>query len=428
MRNVARPRVSRETRMLLSIALISVGVLWILARFRFPDRPAEPNPVAPVLSQLGRQSALEDVAATISDLTPRVAAWLVVVEASAPPLEGPGRVRPALRLRDDLAITWLGDLTRVLGDAAHLAVPVEARDPASGLAVVRVAAADVPELSNWIPRRVENPRYVLAADVSSQGMSLRPVFLGALYPVASPVWEPAVLWTVPGTIGLEAGTFLFSTGGALVGLVIEREERLTIVPGETLIATANRLLLEGNKLVGWLGVEVLALSPALAAATGASRGVVVTWVAPEGPADGKLRVGDVVETVDDYALETPEHWLARSVRLLPGDMVRLRVRRDHMVREFSVTAGPSTPSTALELGVDMRELRGTGTEVVHVRAGSAAARAGMVAGDIVTSIGGIDAPAPTVVSRTFAKSSQERPLLVAVIRNGARRILVLRKE
>jgi S1-C subfamily serine protease len=233
---------------------------------------------------------------------------------------------------------------------------------------------------------------------------------------------------VPGTIDLEAGTFLFSTGGALVGLVIEREERLAIVPGETLIATANRLLLEGNRQVGRLGVEVQTLSPALAAATGASRGVVVTWVAPEGPADGRLRVGDVIETVDDYALETPEHWLARSVRLLPGDIVRLRVRRDRMVREFSVTAGPSTPSTTLELGIDMRELRGTGTEVVHVRPGSAAARAGMVAGDIVTSIGGIDAPAPTVVSRTFAKASQDRPLLVAVIRNGARRILVLGKE
>jgi hypothetical protein len=337
-------------------------------------------------------------------------------------------VLPALRLRGDLALTWLGDLTGAYGEAILLDVPVEARDPASGITVVRVADADVSELSTWIPRREESPRYVLAAEMSSQGMSLRPVFLGAFYPVASPIWDPAVLWTVPRTSGLDSGTFLFTTDGALVGLLIEREGRLTIVPGETLIATANRLLLEGHRQVGRLGVDVQALSPALATATGAIRGVVVTWVDPEGPVDGMLRVGDVIETIDDYALETPEHWLARSVRLLAGDTVNLRVRRDRMVREFSVTASQSAPSTSLELGLDMRELRGTGTEVVHVRPGSAAARAGMVAGDIVTSIGGIDAPAPAAVSRIFAKASQERPLLVAIIRNGARRILVLGKE
>jgi S1-C subfamily serine protease len=76
----------------------------------------------------------------------------------------------------------------------------------------------------------------------------------------------------------------------------------------------------------------------------------------------------------------------------------------------------------------MRGLPGTGTEVLRVLPGSAAARAGIAAGDIITSIGGIGVPGPAVVSRTFANSSDSQPLLVGVARNGTRRIFVLIKE
>jgi hypothetical protein len=409
------------------IALISVGALWILARFRFPDRPAEPNPVAPVLSQLALRSTLDDMAATIAELTPRIAAWIVIVEA--PGGEPAGRTLPALRLRDELAVTWLRDAPTTWGGAVPPAVPVEARDPASGLTVIRVAAADVPELSIWVPRRVETPRYAVSADVSRQGVSLLPVFLGALYPVASPLWDPAAIWAVPQGTALRAGTFLFTTDAALIGLVIEREGQPTIVPGETLVAAANRLGLEGHRpAAGRLGVDVQALDPMLAAVTGAAMGVVVTWVDPDAPANPLVRAGDVIETIDDYPLETPEHWLERIGRLQPGKTVVLRVRRNRLVREVSVTVGQPTPLRSPELGLTMRGLPGTGTEVLRVLPGSAAARAGIAAGDIITSIGGIGVPGPAVVSRTFANSSDSQPLLVGVARNGTRRILVLIKE
>jgi S1-C subfamily serine protease len=151
-------------------------------------------------------------------------------------------------------------------------------------------------------------------------------------------------------------------------------------------------------------------------------------VDPEAPLNMKVRAGDVIETIDDYALETPEHWLARTGRLQPGDMVVLRVWRDRMAREVSVTVGQSIEARPLELGLTMRELPRVGTEIVRVLPGSAAARAGMADGDIITSIGGIAGPGPALVSRAFAKSSAKQPLLVGVARNGARRLLVLSKE
>jgi hypothetical protein len=408
--------------------VISVVALWILARLRFPDRPVEPNPVAPVLSQLGLRSTFDDAAATIADLGARLAAWLVVVDATGSDSGDQSRALAALRLRGDLAVTWLHDAPTALGGMVTHAVPVEVRDPVSGLAVIRVDAADVPELSIWVPRRVDNPRYLISADASRQGISLRPVFLGALYPVASPIWDPAVIWAVPRATDLEAGTFLFMTDGALVGLVIERDGQPTVVPGETVIATANRLVLEGNRPTGRLGIDVQPLDPVFAAATGATRGVVVTWVDSAAAPDMRVRAGDVIEAIDDHELETPEHWLARTGRLQPGDIVVLRVRRDRMVREISITVGQSIPTSSSELGLTMRDLRGTGTEVVRVLPGSAAARAGIAAGDIITSIGGIGGPGAALVSRLFAKSSAKQPLLVGIARNGARRLLVLSKE
>ena len=47
-----RPRVSRETRLLLTAGLLALAALWLLARARFRDLPATPNPIPAVLTQL----------------------------------------------------------------------------------------------------------------------------------------------------------------------------------------------------------------------------------------------------------------------------------------------------------------------------------------------------------------------------------------
>ena len=61
-----RPKVSRETRRLLTAVLIAILAIWILARIRFPEEQATPNPVAPLLGQLAPRYRFADLA---SDLT-----------------------------------------------------------------------------------------------------------------------------------------------------------------------------------------------------------------------------------------------------------------------------------------------------------------------------------------------------------------------
>lgn len=58
--------------------------------------------------------------------------------------------------------------------------------------------------------------------------------------------------------------------------------------------------------VDGVGVELAPLSPAVAAATGAASGVLVARVERGGPADGRLRPGDVILEVDRRPVDTPQ--------------------------------------------------------------------------------------------------------------------------
>ncbi len=106
-----RPRVSRETRLLLTTALVAIAALWVLARIRFPDSPATPNPVAPLLSQLATTPTLDGLASEVTQLQARIEPSLVALDRSAAvaAADGGAQTPPlrALRIRDDLAIALL---------------------------------------------------------------------------------------------------------------------------------------------------------------------------------------------------------------------------------------------------------------------------------------------------------------------------------
>jgi hypothetical protein len=217
-----RPRVSRETRLLFITVLISIVTLWVLARIRFPDRPATPNPLPPLLTQLADRPRFEDLAVVVAELESRLVPSLLVLELEQPPPSG-GQpavaqdVIPALRIRDDAVVTLLELASGVARAPRPANLTVLARDPASGLAVIRVPTAPAPVLTVWSPQRMQYPRYLIVSDVSRQGTSLRPVFVGSLYPAASPTWSESI-WAVPAHTDLATGAFVFTTDGTLAGL------------------------------------------------------------------------------------------------------------------------------------------------------------------------------------------------------------------
>jgi hypothetical protein len=376
----SRPTVSRETRLLLTIVLISLSMLWVLARIRFPGRPSTPNPVSPVLAQLAPPSALEDIASAVAQLTPRLEGVLTPVEvqpriavlATAQERE----VIPALRVRDGMAVA-LTDQAIAEATAGGTGMEVVAQDSASQLTVFRVPADDGPELTKWSPRGLQYPRFLIAADVSRDGTSLRPVFIGALDSIVSPLWDGPI-WVVPAHTDLHKGAFVFTAEGEFAGLTIEREGKLAIVPSDVVVATANRVAQQGGRARGWIGVQVQSLTSRLAATMGVTTGALVSWVDSRGPAAELLSPLDVIEQIDGNPVVTIEYWDRRVAGLAQGDVIALTVRRGRERRDVRVTAArPPDPPARWPLGLTLRTVGEVGIEVLRVDPESAAGRAGV---------------------------------------------------
>jgi membrane-associated protease RseP (regulator of RpoE activity) len=416
-----RPRISRETRLLLLTAVIALAALWVLARLRFPDRPVTPNPVPPLLSQLAAGSSFGGLAEEIAQIQPRVAPLVRAVDTPLVGVDGTATVQ-ALEIDEELAVTVTpAALDRRTAERSGLL----ARDPASGLTVIRIPPTAAPAPGGVVPQRLEQPRYAVGTDIVNRRIVLRPVFVGALESVVSPLWSEPI-WLLPAGTDVSAGSFLFTSTADLLGLVTRDPAGLAVVPAAALLVEVNRLLAtQPSRPPGDLGIEVQALTPTLVAATGAAGGVVVTWVDPEGPAADALVPGDVIEAAAGELISSRAHWEARRARITGSESVPLLVRRAGTVLDVTLEARAGDAETEPGgLGAALRAA-GTGTIVLRVAAGSPAARAGLQPGDLITRIGDQATPSPRQVNLAFEAATPERPVVVAITRDTTHRILAL---
>jgi hypothetical protein len=400
-----RPRVSRETRLLLTTALLAVIALWVLARIRFPDQSGG-TPVQPLLTQLGApRPAFDNLASEIAQLRPRIEPLLV---------------GSALRFRDDAAVMLLDSRWQQIDGVVGF-------DPGSRLAVIAAPFLPAPPPVPWTPRNTEEPRYLIAADVSTGTVALRPVFVGSLVVMQSPLWQEPI-WLAPASTELAPGSFVFTTDALLAGMVIDEGRQSAILPGSVLLKEADRLLNQPPGPSGELGIQVQDLTTPIAKATGASTGVVVISVDSKGPSAGALVVGDVVEAINGTPLETPIHWKARALKLMAGESVSLRVRRNREVRELKLSASPSRVlQKGFTVGLTLRNVPGTGAAVTAVETGSIADRAGLRVGDVITLAGNARAPSPATVMRAVEPVSTGEAVLVAFVREGTQAVTALEK-
>jgi S1-C subfamily serine protease len=174
---------------------------------------------------------------------------------------------------------------------------------------------------------------------------------------------------------------------------------------------------------------VHALTAPVARATGAHMGVVVAWVDPEGPAAESLTIGDVIEAVDEQPLATPQQWVIHTARMPAGHTLMARVRRDDEVRTVGLIAAPRHRAAGTNaLGLLLRNAPRTGAIVVDVQIGSAADRAGLRAGDVITRVGATMVPSPAAVRAAFERVATGAAVLVAYTRDGTYGVTALEKQ
>jgi len=421
-----RPRLSRETRQLLLTALLAVLTLWILARVRFPDRPPAANPVPPILEQLTGTTTFADLAARVAELRAQLADSLVAF-AFTPAEASPGAAvqrSVALRIRDDVAVTVVASANRRAGAAPSAVV---AEDRGSGLVLVSTPVNTRPRVPIfWSPRDLQQPRYVLAASTSLSDITLQPAFVGSLAPVQTSQWTEPV-WALPQDVAIPPGALLFTEQGELVGVVAQCDTGMAVVPARVLLASAERLLESPPKPPADIGVDVDALTPALASVVGAQSGVVVSWVDANGVAASTLRIGDVIEAIDDVTIASVEQWRVRAARAAVGDAFTLRVTRRGAQRTVKLVLPSASGVNGAALGLAMRPVARVGTEVTRVARGSAAEAAGIAAGDLITVIGNVSAPTPAQIASAFDGVNRGDLLMVAVTRDGVHRVMALQR-
>jgi hypothetical protein len=261
--NGTEERPGRETRLLVLVIVVSLAVLFLLARFRFPPAGLVAGPPSPgPLERLAARATYDDLGSAIAAVVQRVEAYVVVVQVdTAPPDEKPktgkekergapapappplpARLLPGIRLRSDLALVYVPAGMRV-SPAQGFGGPtsVFATDPKREIALVRVPSLG--ESTTGVPNVLEGfPgfSYVAVVEAAMGGPTARPVFIGRLDTSVDDRWQPS-----PSLIGGEpnapAGSLVFAIDGRLIGMVLPQFGSLVVVPAAALNTVMTEL-------------------------------------------------------------------------------------------------------------------------------------------------------------------------------------------
>jgi PDZ domain len=440
-----------ETRLLVITLLVSVGVLILLAQFRFPDQPRPAAPVPPTpLAQLADATGFDEHAAVLTTLMERLNASVVTLRVVP---DGAGDDAPCcsprltgLRIRDDHVLLWLpaslhaGPAGVLASDTSGLAstgvtqleiaeegrwasAGVVARDEASGFALVRVPARPAPVVLLQ-PEPLPAPAYAAAVRAGVNGPYAEPVWLGRLDPIRVSGWP----WTVialPISNSL-AGAVLFTTAGRLLGVAAASDQGPVLVPGQRAFELATLLSERTRAAAIDAGFTVQALTGALRAATGVQAGVIVAAVDPEGPAAQGVRIGDVIVSLDSDRVASLRDWSSALAKRQRDQTATLRVLRggarlDVLVRLRARADPPRVVDRggqrSEELGLELRQ-QGDGVEVSHVAEDSAAARAGLQVRDRIVWLQGGARVTPAAIQEQWRHLRTGGAFIVGVMRAG----------
>jgi membrane-associated protease RseP (regulator of RpoE activity) len=430
-----RPRVAgRETRLLLVTIAVSAAMLLLLAQLRFPEGQAgEPQAPTLPLERLAASATYDELANILRGVDRQVSDAILTVPASDSDARDDEIVRtfiPAVRISPDRAVALPGTGRRVIAQPGR--TEIIASDSPHGLALLRVPAARkdvVPKLAvlDALPAA---PGYLAAIEATANGPAVRPLYFGRLDRVNDRRWKEPILRFSALQQMLPTGAAVFTLDARFIGVGFPDDRAFLVVPAVSLLAEAEQLGLRGSVPAADLGIEVQPLDRALRAATGAQAGVVVSYVHPTGPAAGHLAPADVITSLGSMPIQSPSDYAAALMQLSPGAPVTIGIVRNAASATQTVTPiarGTLADNGGNHLGLELRPVKGAGSEAIRVAPRSAAARAGIQTGDLITGIGSADAPDPRTVTKAFDDTATGQHLIVRIERGSTHLVVALAK-
>lgn len=247
-------------------------------------------------------------------------------------------------------------------------------------------------------------------------------------------------------------TSIYSPTGGSVGIGFA-------IPSSTAKVIVDRLRETGHAAHGYLGIGIQDISPDIARVLHMNpdkpQGLLVSEVLPDGPgAKADLRPGDVIKEANGHVVQVPQDFSKLIVTAQVGEKLRMIVDRNGLDQtvelivgqapsqqtslESDLTSGGGVDDAATAMGIwfaaltpDVRrelhlEAAVAGVVIGGVKANSAAASAGLAAGDLVTTIDrqAVADPSDAMLKLRSAVNKSEDVLLL-VSRHGRSEFIVL---
>ena len=328
---------------------------------------------------------------------------------------------------------------------------LKATDPKSDIAVLEIAARDVPvlkladssrlEVGEWVVA-LGNPfglSHTLTAGVvsatgrTSLGINDYEDFIQTDAAI-NPGNSGGPLLNLDGeAVGMN--TAIFSKSGGYMGVGFA-------IPSNLLRVIAEQILDQGGVVRGYIGLGVQPLTGELVESLHLSsrQGVLVDQVNPGSPAErAGVRPGDVLIGMDGAALNDGGHYRNQAALAKPGSRVMLSLLRDGRQITLPVKvgrldeAGNQRAEAAHSIGLSVRPLSGEESRrlrnlravaVNAVERGSLAALAGFRPGMVILEVN--RKPVDSVESFAAALEESDGSVLLRLLENGGSRLITLR--
>lgn len=258
MANGTEERPGRETRLVVLVVAVSVAVLMLLARFRFP--PANLTTVASTpgpLAGLAARATFDDMAGTLAALMTKISPGLAVVALEPLPPEPPAPTKSsaktpvpppapaaapaplifaaAVRVRPDLGVVAMPAGMQLASEPAVVGGPeLVALETARGVASLRLPPpADATPAAPDVVDRFTGFAYVAVVTATPNGPTLRPAFIGRVDFSHDVAWGAPIV-QIGRESGVPAGALIYALDSRFIGLAIERPAGISIVPAPLL--------------------------------------------------------------------------------------------------------------------------------------------------------------------------------------------------